>query len=275
MRFASAVIAFALVSSTAWAGPALDDSTPASSGSASTDAMATPAAPPPSAGTGVSADDDIHYGVDIRLRSMYVPTWLLNAFLTRAFGANNFGYGIDVIRRHGDLELAIGLEHEQITVGQGVWINSGDTVPQDDPDYVVTGKDAQDSGLGWTTIDFTFINHKTINKYVSFRYGAGAGIGIINGALDHYNVHCNGGTNSMPEPGCVPTYLGGQGQVTDPNGNAIGTNTQYKYDIPPVFPVIDVVIGFQFHPIDKMIIDIEGGLHTLPYFGANVGYMFN
>jgi hypothetical protein len=275
MRFASAVTAFALVSSTAWAGPALDDSTPATGSAAAPDASA-PAAPVAPSPSTSGSDDDIHYGVDLRLRSMYVPSWLLNLFLNRAFGANDFGYGVDVIRRHGDLELAIGLEHEQIIVGQGVWINSGDTVPQDDPDYVVTGKDAQDGGLGWTTIDFTFINHKTINKYVSFRYGAGAGIGIVNGALDHYNVHCTGGaTNSNPEPGCVPTYLGGQGQVTDPNGNAIGTNTQYKYSIPPVFPVIDVVVGFQFHPIDKMIIDIEAGLHTLPYFGANIGYMFN
>jgi hypothetical protein len=157
-----------------------------------------------------------------------------------------------------------------------VWINSGDTVPQDDPDYVVTGKNAQDSGLGWTTIDFTFINHKRINKYVSFRYGAGAGIGIINGALDHYNVRCAAGaTNANPEPACTPQVLGGQAQVTDPNGNIINTNTQYKYDIPPVFPVIDVVIGFQFHPYDKILVDVEGGLHTLPYFGANIGYMFN
>jgi hypothetical protein len=270
MRFASAVLALALVSSTSWAGPALDDD-PSKS--------AAPAAPAPAAAPsdGTANDNDVHYGIDIRLRSMHVPTGLIQLFVTRASdGASNFGYGIDLIRRRGDLELAIGLEHEQITVGTGVWINSGDTVPQDDPDYVVTNSSAQDGGLGWTTIDFTFINHKVINKYVSFRYGAGAGIGIINGALDHYNVRCAGNaSNAMPEPGCTPNVLGGGAQITDPNGNIISTNTQYKYDIPPVFPVIDVVVGFQFHPFDKVIVDVEGGLHTLPYFGANVGYMFN
>jgi hypothetical protein len=270
MRFASAVIAFAFVSSTAWADgqSTATDPTP--------DASAQPATSVPTP-AGVVADDAIHYGVDIRLRSMHVPTGLLNLFITHAAdGASNFGYGIDVIRRHGNLELAIGLEHEQITVGQGVWINSGDTVPQDDPDYVVIGKDAQDGGLGWTTIDFTFVNHLVINKYVSFRYGAGAGIGIINGALDHYNVRCAGtATNASPEPGCTPTILGGQASVTDPNGNIISTNTQYKYSIPPVFPVIDAIVGFQFHPIDKMLVDLELGLHTLPYIGANIGYMFN
>ena len=268
MRFASAVLALLVVSSPSWAGPALDDDSSKS---------AAPAAAPAAPASGVAADDEIHYGVDIRLRSMHVPTGLLQLFVTRAAdGASNFGYGIDVIRRKGDLELAIGLEHEQVTVGTGVWINSGDNVPGDDPDYVVTNSSAQDSGLGWTTIDFTFITHHEFNKYIALRYGAGAGIGIINGALDHYNVRCAGtATNANPEPGCTPMPLGGQAQVTDPSGNIIGTNTQYKYSIPPVFPVIDVVLGVQLHPIDKMIVDLEVGLHTLPYFGANIGYMFN
>jgi hypothetical protein len=277
MRFASAVTALALASSTAWAGPALDDQSNTTPAPAPAPTTSAPATSFESGGGTLANDDDIHYGVDIRLRSMHVPTGLLQLFVTRAAdGASNFGYGIDVIRRHGDLELAIGLEHEQITVGTGVWINSGDTVPGDDPDYVVTNSSAQDGGLGWTTIDFTFINHHPFNKYIALRYGAGAGIGIINGALDHYNVRCAAGaTNAMPEPACTPTYLGGQAQVTDPNGNIIGTNTQYKYDIPPVFPVIDALIGVQIHPIDKMLIDLELGIHTLPYLGANIGYMFN
>jgi hypothetical protein len=280
MRFASAVTALAFSCSTAWAGPALDDDQKSAQ-------PAQPAAPvagqPPAPGelpppSGVSPEDVIHYGVDIRLRSMHVPTGLLNLFVQHAAdGASNFGYGIDVIRRRGDLELAIGLEHEQVTVGEGVWINKGDSVPGNDPDYVLSPADAQGGGLGWTTVDFTFINHKTINKYVQFRYGAGAGLGIINGELDHYNVHCAAGaTNDNPSPGCVPARFGGTALYTDPNGNIITTATQYKYtSIPPVFPVIDALVGFQFHPIDKVIVDLELGIHTLPYFGANVGYYFN
>ena len=288
MRFASAVTALALSSSVAWAGPAPDAPSPAQPAPADPTAEPT-AAPTPSPATAPApspssdawlpgTDDTVHYGIDIRLRSVHVPTQLLNLFLEKAAdGASNFGYGIDLIRLRGELELAIGIEHEQVTVGEGVWINKGDTVPGDDPDYVVVGKDAQDGGLGWTTIDFTFINHKTINKYVQFRYGAGAGIGIINGALDHYNVRCAGGaTNANPTPACTPMNLGGQAQYTDPNGNIISTATQYKYtSIPPVFPVIDALVGFQFHPFDKVVVDLEAGLHTLPYFGANVGYFFN
>lgn len=275
MRFASALITVTLALSalvgSAWAGPALDDDQKAAQ-------PAQPAAEPAAGSTPTGDADAVHYGFDIRLRSVHVPTGLLELFVQHAAdGASNLGYGIDIVRRRGDLELAIGIEHEQVTVGEGVWINKGDTVPQDDPDYVLSPADSQDGGLGWTTIDFTFINHKTINKYVQFRYGAGAGLGIINGALDHYNIRCAGGaTNAMPEPGCTPPRFGGQGQYTDPNGNIIGTATQYKYtSIPPVFPVIDALVGFQFHPFDKAVINLEAGIHTLPYFGISMGYFVN
>lgn len=278
MRFASAALVLALLSSVSRADPA---PTPPPDGSTT---PAAPVAPSPSSSTSDPAlsGDKPHYGVDIRLRATFVPTGVLKWFVNRALGGHNFGYGIDFVRRKGHLELALGIEHEQVSVGQGVWINHGDTVPYDDPDYVVTGADAQDGGLGWTTIDFTFINHVDLGtKYVSFRYGAGVGIGIINGALDHYNVHCNAAlnpTNANPDGtggACTPAVLGGSAQVTDANGNPISTNTQYKYNIPPVFPVIDVLVGFQFHPYSRMVISIEGGLHTLPFFGGNIGFFFN
>ena len=283
MRFASVLAALALVlaahSAAAWAGPALDD--PAQGSASTGDATssdgsqvigpATPAAGP------AASDNDVHYGVDLRFRGAFVPKSILQLFVTRAAGgASNFGYGLDVIRRRGNLELAIGIEHEQVTVGQGVWIQKNQTVPGDDPDYVLSPQNSQDGGLGWTTLEFTFVNHVPITKWVAFRYGAGAGLGIINGALDHYNVQCAAGaTNANPEPACTPARFGGQAQYTDPNGNIIATATQYKYNIPPVFPVVDALVGFQFHPFDKAIINIEGGLHTLPYFGVGIGYFFN
>jgi hypothetical protein len=48
-----------------------------------------------------------------------------------------------------------------------------------------------------------------------------------------------------------------------------------KYDLPPVFPVINGIIGFQFHPMDKMVINLEGGIRTLPFIGLSVGYFIN
>jgi hypothetical protein len=116
------------------------------------------------------------------------------------------------------------------------------------------------------------MNHVPINKYVAFRYGGGAGLGILSGELDHYNIACAAGsTNTNVAPGCVPARFGGSGQYTDPTP---GTATQVKYDIPPVFPVVNAIIGVQIKPFDKAVINIEGGIRTLPFLGMSFGYFF-
>lgn len=259
------VITAALVSS-ASAGPALDDSS-------------SPAADPAAvAGTpgAATTETPVEYGVDIRLRSVHVPKSILELFVEKsAGGASNVGFGVDLVRRRGNVELQLGFEYEHLTVGEGVWINKGDNVAAgDEADFILSPDHAPDSTkLGWFTIEFTFLNHAVINKYVSVRYGGGAGLGIITGGLYHYNVICTGGaTNNAPEPGCVPatTQFNGQGQDSD----ARGFSQPVKYDLPPVFPVINGIIGLQIKPMDKLVINIETGIRTLPFFGTSVGYFF-
>jgi len=268
MRFATTLLVLT-ISGTSWAGAALDDDKKAQPNPQPAGA----AAPSPEAPAATNPEDAVSYGIDLRVRSVHVPTALLELFVDKAAdGASNIGYGFDLVRKRGNLELQLGFEHEQITVGEGIWINKGDDVAAgDEADYVLGPDHSVDGGLGWYTVEFTFINHVPINQYVSFRYGGGAGLGILTGALTHYNVICNGATNANPDPGCRPSTIGGNG--TDSDGH--GFSQPVKYDLPPVFPVINGIIGFQFHPIDKMVINLEGGIRTLPFFGLSVGYFIN
>jgi hypothetical protein len=224
--------------------------------------------------TAIPPPEVIEYGAGLRLRGVFVPQSILELFVNRAAGgAANLGMGVDLVRRKGNLELQLGFEFEHITVGQGVWIEKNKNVPGDDPDYVLS-PDSSGHSLGWFTIEFTFLNHTPINKTVSIRYGGGLGLGIMTGELDHYNIHCAGGaTNSNPEPGCVPTRFGGTGAYTDEDGNPSG-EMQFKYDLPPVFPVVNAIIGVQIRPMDKLTINIETGIRTLPFFGASSTYFF-
>lgn len=252
---------------TAWAGPALDDNTHPGGGTATE----------PSAAPGATPDDQkVEYGFDIRLRSVHVPKSILELFLDRAAGgASNTGIGVDLVRRRGTVELQLGFEFEHLTVGEGVWINKGDNVAAgDEADYVLSPDNAPgNSSLGWFTVEFTFLNHAVINKYVSVRYGGGAGLGILTGDLYHYDVICNGATNSNPDPGCKPgagfdtTKFGGAGT---PGDN--GSGRARAYDLPPVFPVINAIIGVQFKPTDKSVINLEGGIRTAPFIGLSAGY---
>ena len=244
-----------------WAGGAIDDD---KKPSRTTD----PAASPDSLTT---TEDKVDYGIDIRLRSVYVPKAILEAFVARAAGGTqNYGYGIDFVRRRGNVELQLGFEYEHIEATEGVWINSGDDVAQGaEADYILSPAHSGKS-FGWFSVEFTFLNHAKINKYLSFRYGGGAGLGILTGEIDHYNIICAAGsTNTNVSPGCVPSRFGGTGSYSE------GSETIVKYDLKtPVFPVVNAIIGFQIKPADHVVINIEGGIRTLPFLGTSIGYFF-
>jgi hypothetical protein len=255
----------------ALAGPALDDpgKRPPPTTIDEPDCAKTPSDPRCQA-LGVTDKDEVEFGVGVRLRSVWVPKSVLELFVTRsAGGAQDYGIGVDLTRRRGGTELQLGFEYERVTVGQGVWINKGDDVAAgDEADYVL-GPEASRHNLGWFTIEFTFLNHAEINKYLSVRYGGGIGLGIVTGELDHNNIICTNATNSAPEPGCVPPRFGGTGVYSE-----MGQETQVAYDLPPVFPVVNAILGLQFKPTDKLTINLEGGIRTLPFIGVSSSVFF-
>jgi hypothetical protein len=229
---------------------------------------------PPASAASVAenAGDEVQYGLGVRLRSVWVPKSILQLFVERAAGgAHNYGIGADLTRRRGTSELQLGFEYEHINIGQGVYINKGDDVSAgDEADYVLG---PQDSGhqFAWFTIEFTFLNHAEITSWLAVRYGGGIGVGILRGEIDHYNVVCNGATNANPEPGCVPPrYPQGQGSYSpDPGGP-----TAVPYKLPPVFPVVNAILGLEIKPNNHMTINLEGGIRTLPFAGVSTAVFF-
>ncbi|MBA3539102.1 MAG: hypothetical protein H0T79_05700 [Deltaproteobacteria bacterium] len=225
----------------------------------------------------VTEEAPVEYGVGLRLRNTRVPQGLLELFVERSGGgASNVGIGGELIRRRGNVELQLGFEFEKISVGQGVWIEKGKNVPLNEADFVLG--DDEGSNLGWFTIEFTFMNHAPINKYVSFRYGGGAGIGFLTGDLLRYNIQCSGSaTNANPDPGCYPR---GHDDLRGPSGQpGEGTPTEggdnpVAYDLPPVFPVVNAIIGVQIKPTPQLSINLEAGIRLLPFFGMSTAYFF-
>jgi hypothetical protein len=264
-------VSIAITTTSALAGPALDD-----------DRSKRPPPPEPDEVDCKSNPDDVRcraldptedaveYGVGLRARSVWLPKAVLELFVTRAAGgAHNYGGGVELSRRRGSTELQLGFEYERINVGQGVWINKGDDVSAgDEADYVL-GPGDSGKQLGWFTVELTFINHAELSKNFAVRYGGGLGLGIVTGQLDHYNIVCVNATNAAPEPGCVPMrYAGGLGMYSG------GVQSPVKYDLPPVFPVVNAILGLQIRPTDKLTINLEGGIRTLPFFGISSSMFF-
>ena len=254
----------AVASGSAVAGPALDDDKNASPSSGT---------PPEASATATAPANAVEYGVGIRLRNVRIPRAELQLFTEKAgdAGVSNVGFGVDFSRRRGNVELQLGFEFEHINPDEGVYIEKDKNVAAgDEADYVLSPEHSN-SNLGWFTVEFSFFNHAPINDKVAVRYGAGAGLGIVIGELKHYNMICNGATNAMPEPGCVPPVSPFNGGGTfSPDGNG----QQVKYNLPPVFPVVNAIIGLQVRPMPKATINIEGGIRTFLFFGISGSYFF-
>lgn len=239
----------------AWAGPALEDG----------------GAPAPAAEATAAKPTPVEYGVGVRIRGVFIPKAEIELFVARAGdnSSNTLGLGLELTRRRGNTELQFGLEFEGFNPGKGVWIERGKNVAAGDAADVVLDRSDQEKPLGWVTFEFTFVNHSPINKQLAIRYGFGGGLGVITGELRHYDVACAAGaTNDNPKPGCEPP-------VPPFNGTATLQGPQpVAYDLPPVFPVFNAFVGLQFKPIEKMTINLEGGIRTVFFFGLSSSYFF-
>ena len=212
--------------------------------------------PTPSAASMASADE-AKVGFTVGIRNVWAPRSIIELFTEKASGGSSEpGYRFELFRRKGDFEVQLGLEYESIFVSPGIWLE------KDHPPTDGGAADVRFDNFGWFTIEATFLNHTEINKYVAIRYGGGAGIGILKGSVNRTDSAC-----SSPDPNQASL----QTCTDDP---AQSGNDDTPYNLPPVFPVINAIVGVQLSPTDNIKINIEGGIRTLPFFGGTVGYVF-
>ena len=197
------------------------------------------------------------WGIGLRLRYVAIPQFLLEQFWEEvASGSGNPGIGIDAVRRRGDFEFSFGFEYESLAGDSGgFWLEKGDdgVTPGQRPDEV------RFDGFGWITLDAAFVFHKPLHEKFSLRYGGGFGLGIILGDVLQTDAVCTG--RNINDPG-VCMVDPSAAQVNDPA------------DVPPVFPVINVLGGAQFRPMPQLLINVEIGLRTAPYMGIGTQYLF-
>ena len=200
-----------------------------------------------------SKGDKTQIGLGLRLRNVRIPKGLIEIFVERApSGTSNIGFGAELSRRKGQFEVSLGLEYDQISMENGLWVDKGDTIPADEPDFV------EFDGFSWVTAELSFMYHTPIIPQLSVRYGGGAGIGVFMGEILRTDYQCT----SANLDSC------------NPRTNPPPENDHSPYDLPPVMIVINAIIGVQIKPTDEIFINVEGGLRTIPFFGMTAGYYF-
>jgi hypothetical protein len=199
------------------------------------------------------AKDDSKIGVGVRLRYVHIPQQAIELFVERSAGSDSHpGIGVEFIRETGDMTFTLGVEYEKISPQNGIFIDKGDRIPEDPVDLIEFDE------FRWITLDFSFIGHQPLGTdFIRLRYGAGLGIGYIMGEMLRTDYVCTGSDVST----CSQ----------DPNAELIQTPEQ---DIPPVFPVVNVLLGLQLRPMDNVAINIDGGIRTVPFVGTSVSFLF-
>ena len=204
----------------------------------------------------VDAQPRSEWGVGLRSNVMIVPRGLLELFWEEVPGGlAKPGFGLEVTRRKGDLEIRFGLEYDSLSPSDGFFREKGGG---DDAGNVSSKTDFVDfEGFGWVTLDAAFVFHRVIAPQFALRYGAGFGLGILKGEVRQTDSICS---SDDIQNDCRENPNGAQ--VNDPA------------DLPPVFPVVDLLAGLQYRPLDKLAINLEAGLRTAFYVGLGANYFF-
>lgn len=238
----------------------------------------------------------LRFEVSFRFRRMQVPQEIMDAFFTRDVPSNDgwplrstsqyctenpgrstcgsdrpalegFAYGLELLikaRRGGAI---LWFDYTDANLTAGYWDDGDEEGPnntndQFDGDYIVPGRNV---GLAMFGVDYQFELpvvklEKTKNIFgLDFIVGTGIGLGILVGELDQWAA----------VEGAPFGYKDSAFDLFD-RGVAPDADKQVNR----FWPVVDLNLGFKLNFADRVSLRLEGGLHTMLYYGATVGFRF-
>lgn len=257
------------------AGPGVNDApvpapaVPSASASATTEASSTASVRPPKASA-----RDLRVELGFRLRNLSVPRDILDAWYTdstdrkspnplwplpgqeRPFVAGT-GYGMEVAFQQGKGAGIVWFDWIKSRMPEGYWDDREEPPNGTDGDYI---RPANNLGIVSFGADYAHevqmvrLDQTRDAFALAFVVGGGLGVGFLVGDLDEWS-EANDGT---------PAYA----QV------AAGNPPTSEKSVPRVWPMVDVNAGLKFNFGDRVTLRVEGGLHTLLYYGGSVGVRF-
>lgn len=212
---------------------------------------------------------DLRFEVGLRTRRISLPRDFLDFQFTdqdsdgwpidtdRPY-INGFAYGMEFVIQSEKTAGIIWFSYWDSNMPEGYW----DEV-EDPPDYADGDWLRPTPNLGLITFGGDYAYAVPMVKLsqtrqafgMDFMVGGGLGLGLMVGQLDRW----------IPSDSGEPAYvLVEQGEPPSDNPKKI----------PRVWPIVDVNLGFRFNFGDRVTLRLEGGLHTLLYYGGSLGFRF-
>ncbi|HHO54725.1 MAG TPA: hypothetical protein ENK18_28605 [Deltaproteobacteria bacterium] len=213
-------------------------------------------------------DRSIQMEVNLRLRAVSVPRGLLDVWFFDV-DDGNWAYieprptiqghvvGLEYVLRGDSADGIFYLEYLDSAMPGGYWDDIEVPVDHLDGAYLVPSKGLGVFGVGADYAYETYIVPLDATNEVfgmSFLIGGGLGLGILTGRLDRWGPDAQGNPS-------YKRYLDGLPPDEDRS-------------IPRMYPLVDVNAGLRFSFGDRASLRLEGGLHTLLYYGASFGTSF-
>lgn len=206
--------------------------------------------------------------VSIRVRSVTIPKSVLDiwyfdqedddwAYFEPRPRIAGTAMGLEFVVKGDSANGIFYAEYLDSAMNDGYWDDIEEPADHIDGDYLSPSK-----GLGIVAFgsDYAYEAHiiqvdDTDGRFgLSFLVGGGLGLGVLAGRLDRWG----------PDDQGNPAYKRYLDQLPPDSDK----------QIPRVYPMVDVNTGLRFNFGDRAVLRLEGGLHTLLYYGTSLGVMF-
>ena len=213
-------------------------------------------------------DRKFDMGISFRLRAVSVPKSILDiwyydqddpdwAYIEERPRLLGHAVGLEYSLRGPTANGIFYVEFIDSHMKDGYWDDIEEPPDHLDGDYLSPSR-----GMGLVAFgaDYAYEAHivkreLTEDRFgLSFLVGGGLGLGVLAGRLDRW------GPDDQGNP-AYKRYL----DELEPDSDK---------QIPRVFPMVDVNTGLRFDFGDRVYWRVEGGLHTLLYYGTSVGVSF-
>jgi hypothetical protein len=191
------------------------------------------------------------FGLGVSARQLQLTRGLAEVFTESAPGGTRTkGGSIEFAKRGKQLEFVFGFGYDDLNATTGYYLETaGDPLVPGTVDFT------EFRSFHWYTIDATLVGYLELHALLALRYGAGLGVAIPRGRILRTDTIC---TSDRIQDDCA----------RDPDG----PQQREEMDIPPVLPVLSALVGLQLRPVKAVGINIDIGLHTVPYIGAGATF---
>ncbi len=214
---------------------------------------------------------DVPMQVGARGRYMSIPGSFLNPYLfdrdvaprpkIRAYAA-----GLEYTLANPTTQWTFYAERISFMVDEGYWDDVEEPADHIDGEWIVPSQGFGLVAVGANAGKDIPITDTEKDVWVDFHVSGGLGLGIVTGDLTRWRAGDNYTEDPVIDVECLPddpAYVRKDSCANDGTVKA-----------PPVVPLLDLNLGFQFHFTENVYLRIEGGLHDMVYGGGALGGRF-